>query len=144
MPVFRVKNARGTSTIPIWPGLWPEYACRPFLVTSDPTVRFEIDPEGADGPVNTLRIRLITPDSLFSKERANYWLSLEPHGCVVKSVLTQPIFERIGAEEKTISSEYSHFTISPKGIAFATQRVSIELSSSVRIKRRYLVDFDSF
>ena len=146
MPVISVKNARGTTTIPIWPGLWPEYACRPFLATSDPTVRFEIDPEGTDGPKNTLRIRLVAPDSAFSNERANYWLSLESHGCVVKSVLTQPIFERIGkgAADKTISSEYSHFAVSPKGIAFATQRVSSEPNSSVRIKRRYLVDFDSF
>lgn len=146
MPVISVKTSRGKTTIPIWPGLWPEYACRPFLVTSDPTVRFEIDPEGTDGPENTLRIRLIAPDSPFSKERASYWLSLDPHGCVVKSLLFQPSFERIGmgAEEKMTTNEFSHFAFSAKGIAFATQKISSEQNSSVRIKRRFLVDFDSF
>ncbi len=90
IPVGSIRNSNGAKTIPLWPSLWPEYACRPLLNTADPTIGFDMDPAGTDGPPNTLRIRVVEPDSPFSKERANYWLALDHSHCLAKSIVAHP------------------------------------------------------
>ena len=144
IPVIAVKNTTGETTVPVWPSLWPEYACRPFLVTTNPTLRFEIDPTGTDGPPNTQRVRLVAPDSPFSKECANYWLADDQTRCVLKSIVAIPKFDCLSKSpsEKIVVSEFSRFQKSPKGYAFATERVSSDAGSQVRFKRTFVVDFD--
>lgn len=144
LPVIAVKNAAGMTTIPIWPSLWPEYACRPFLVTTDPCVRFDIDPTGTDGPPNTMRIRLSAPDSPFAKERATYWLALDETRCVLRSNVALPSFDCLsnGPTEKLVINDYSGFQKSPSGIAYATQRISSDANSPKRVQRTFVVDFD--
>jgi hypothetical protein len=143
-PVVRVKNASGTATIPIWPSIWPEYACRPMLITTDPSLRFDIDPTGSDGPANSLRLRLLTEGSPFAKERASYWLSLDHNRCLLKSIVVQPDFANLALfpNQKTIVSQYGAFRRSPSGIAFATERLLSELGSPTSLKRTFVVDFE--
>jgi hypothetical protein len=144
-PAVRVKNGLDTATIPIWPSIWPEYACRPMLITTDPSLRFDIDPSGSEGPADSLRLRLLSPDSPFAKERASYWLSLEHNRCLVKSSVVQPDFANfaLGPSEKTIVSQFAAYQRSPSGIAFATERIISEPNSPTRLKRTFVVDFKS-
>ena len=144
VPVLSVNNSTGSTTIPIWPSLWPEYACRPMLMTSDPTLHFDIDPAGTNGPPNTLRLRLLTPDSPFTKERASYWLSLNNDHCVIKSSFIQADFEgtTIAPVEKHVHYEYSNDDKSPAGITFATRRVVSESNGTRKRMTRYVVNFD--
>ena len=135
IPVVTVKSESGlTTTIPIWPSVWPEYACRPFMMTTDPTVRIEIDAAGTDGPPETLRVRLLTPDHPFSTERASYWIAIAGHRCVSKSVLASA---EIG---ETTVNEFLNFQTSPKGIGFATERIS-KSPGQPRTQRTYVVSF---
>ena len=135
IPVMTVKRESGlTTTIPVWPSLWPEYACRPFMMTTDPTVRIEIDAAGTDGPPETLRVRLLTPDHPFSTERASYWIAIAGHRCVSKSVLASA---DIG---ETIVNEFLNFQTSPKGIGFAAVRIS-KSPGQPRMQRTYVVSF---
>lgn len=136
IPVMAVKSeSGGTTTVPVWPGLWPEYACRPFMMTTDPTVSIEIDAAGTDGPPETMRIRLLTPDHPFSTERASYWIAIAGHRCVTKSVLASA---DIG---NTTVNEFFNFQTSPKGIDFATVRTCSSPKQS-RTQRTYVVNFD--
>ncbi len=145
IPAVAVKHSSGATTIPIWPTIWPEYACRPMLLTSDPTLRFDVDPTGADGPPNTLRIRLITPDSPFSKERASYWLSLDDDYCVVESTVMQPSFESfsVGPFEKDATTSFTEYQESPSGIHFATQRIVGDTTRSTTRQITFIVSFAS-
>lgn len=143
IPVMAVKSTIGMTTIPVWPSLWPEYACRPFMMTTDPTVRIEIDAAGTDGPPETLRVRLLTPDHPFSTERASYWIAVAGHRCVTKSVLAVSRVENIasGAIGETTVNEYFDFQTSPRGIQFATVRISSS-PGQPRTQRTYVVSFD--
>ena len=135
IPVMAVNRESGlTTTVPVWPSLWPEYACRPFMMTTDPTVRIEIDAAGTDGPPETLRVRLLTPDHPLSTERASYWIAIDGHRCVLKSVHAS------SAIGETSVNEFLNFHTSPRGIDFATVRIS-HSPGRQRKQRTYVVNF---
>lgn len=144
VPVVTINNSTASTTIPLWPSIWPEYACRPMLMTSDPTLHFDIDPAGTDGPPNTLRLRLLAPDSPFTKERASYWLSVNHDHCVMKSSVIQANFEGAanGLGEKSVQYEYSNYDRSPSGFAFAARRTVSESNGASSRTTRYVVNFD--
>ncbi len=142
-PVMRVKNDFGTTIIPIWPSIWPEHACRPMLMTTDPSLRFDIDPSGSEGPPNSIRLGLLSPENPFSKERAQYWFSLDRQH-LLKSIDVRPSFESfpLGSKETRIITEYSNYARSPSGVTYATERISSNGDGSQRVKRTFIVDFD--
>lgn len=143
VPVSIMTSKKGSRTIPIWASIWPEYACRPLLMTSDPAVRFDVDPAGHDGPANSLRIRVLTPDSPFSKERASYWLSPENSFSVIKSSVQKPVFDlRSGMPlDRQIEFEFSNFERSTTGIVYAGTRVQSESGDARRRLTTYILNF---
>ncbi len=142
VPIIVAENQTGSITIPVWPSVWPEYACRPMIITSDPTVRFEIDPAGSDGPADTLRLRVLKPDSPFSVEPANYWLDPDHDYCVVKSLMSKPDFDMLAGSprERKILFEFSDFVQSPTGIQYARKRVSSDLGTQQRRLTRFILN----
>ncbi len=144
LPVLSVNNLAGTTNIPIWTSVWPEYACRPMLMTSDPTLHFDIDPAGTNGPPNTLRLRLLAPESPLTKERASYWLSLDNDHCVIKSRLIRADFEGtvVGPIERHVDYEYSDYLKSPSGITFAARRSASGSDRTWTRITRYVINFD--
>jgi hypothetical protein len=144
LPVMTIETKDGGSSVPIWPQIWPEYACRPLLMTSEKEFRFDIDPSGSNGPKETIRLRLLTPDSSLSDERASYWLSINLNHCIVKSAVVEPALDDFGMRpiEKRLIREFSQFQESPNGVMFANRILTTDSESAKQKLTTYFVDFE--
>lgn len=142
IPVLKVKTDRGSTTVPVWPTLWPEYACRPMLITSSPTLQFDLEPSPAEEYPNSLRLRILVPGSSLPQVRSTWWLSLDHDRCVARSIRSRPNFDDFTLHPVEVTSEFSRFEHSLSGIVYATRRTTSTSRRTSRQVTDFIVDFE--